>query len=394
MGQGGAQVSEIALKAEVAEKAVQLRKALEAEVTKLSTSERELWSLRLQEVAVWQSTGPASPDTRAEKIREQVLLVLDRRDSAITAALARIRTIDDAYNAVGRRSVNSDATVAAARQRFDAAEAEVERRTVEDPSVVAIDREEQRLLRIKALNGNWREDLDELLAEREEGYRNDPVFAYLEGRGFGTEEYRARWPISALDAKLAVWSQYEAERGNLEAARAYPVEYAKTMEKLEAALQRIGPARQAAVRSIKDSLDPEREILADALNSAAAVIDQFEDTRAAKTAAFKRIEESLAGTDSETKMVTEAVVALLARERAAAALRASDYAVKATAVEVDDLVKRRIAVAKETDALRRKALELLLHLSDIQNLLDEAARRTVGTERFEFAVVSAGAALA
>jgi hypothetical protein len=394
MGQGGAQVSEIALKAEVAEKAVQLRKALEAEVTKLSTSERELWALRLQEVAVWQSTGPASPDTRAEKIREQVLLVLDRRDSAITAALARIRTIDDAYNAVGRRSVNSDATVAAARQRFDAAEAEVERRTVEDPSVVAIDREEQRLLRIKALNGNWREDLDELLAEREEGYRNDPVFAYLEGRGFGTEEYRARWPISALDAKLAVWSQYEAERGNLEAARAYPVEYAKTMEKLEAALQRIGPARQAAVRSIKDSLDPEREILADALNSAAAVVDQFEDTRAAKTAAFKRIEESLAGTDAETKMVTEAVVALLARERAAAALRASDYAVKATAVEVDDLVKSRIAVAKETDALRRKALELLQHLSDIQNLLDEAARRTVGTERFEFAVVSAGAALA
>jgi hypothetical protein len=165
------------------------------------------------------------------------------------------------------------------------------------------------------------------------------------------------------------------------------------MEKLEVSLARLGPARQSAVRTIKDSLDPEREILADALNSAASVVDQFEDTRAAKAAAFKRVEESLAGTDAETKMVTEAIVALLARERAAAALRASDSVVKATAVEVDGLVKSRIAVAKETDALRRKAMDLLQHLADIQNLLDDAAKRTVGAERFEFAVVSAGAAL-
>lgn len=386
-------MSEIALKAEVKEKAVQLRKALEAAVTKLSGSERELWSLRLREVAVWQSAEPASTDTRAEKVQEQVLLVLDRRDSAITAALARIRTIDEAYDVVGRRSVSSEATVAAARRRFDEAEAEVERLTVEDPSVVSIDKEEQRLRRIRALNSNWREDLDKLLAEREEAYRADPVFAYLEGRGFGTDEYRARWPITSLDAKLANWSQYGAERANLEAIRAYPDEYAKTMEKLEISLARLGPARQAAVRTIKDSLDPEREILADALNSAASVVDQFEDTRAAKAAAFKRVEESLAGTDAETKMVTEAIVALLARERAAAALRASDSVVKATAVEVDGLVKSRIAVAKETDALRRKAMDLLQHLADIQNLLDDAAKKTVGPERFEFAVVSAGAAL-
>ncbi|MNU51235.1 hypothetical protein D3C71_402230 [compost metagenome] len=387
-------MSEVALKAEVAQKAVQLRKALEGAVTKLSASELELWTLRLREVSLWQSAEPASPNARAEKIWEQVLLVLERRDSAITAALARIRTIDDAYDAVGRRSVNSDATVAAARKRFDEAEAEVARRTVEDPSIVAIDREEERLLRIKALNSNWQEDLDKLIAEREDAYRNDPVFSYLEGRGFGTEDYHARWPISALDAKLAAWSQYAAERANLEAVRAYPGEYAKTMERLEASLARITPARQTAVRRIKDSLDPEREILARALNSAAAVVDQFEDTRAAKTAAFKRIDESLAGNDAETKMVTEAVVALLARERAAAALRASEKVAKATAADVDALVKSRIAIAKETDILRRKAVELLHHLADIQKLLDEAASRNVGPERFEFAVVSAGAAMA
>ncbi len=387
-------MSEVALKAEVAGKAVQLRKALESAVTKLSGSERELWSLRLREVAIWQSTEPASLDTRGEKIQEQVLLVLDRRDSAITAALARIRTIDDAYDAVGRRSVSSDETVAAARRRFDEAEAEVERRTVEDPSVVSIDKEEQRLLRIMAINDNWLWDLDKLISERVETYNSDPVFAYLESRGFGTDDYRARWPISALDAKLAGWSRYAAERANLEVVRAYPDEYAKTMEKLEASLARIDPARQAAIRRIKDSLDPEREILADALNSAAAVVDQFEDTKTAKTAAFKRIEESLAGTDAETRMVTEAVVALLARERAAAALRTSEKVARATAAEVDGLVKNRIAVAKETDALRRKAQELLHHLADIQKLLDEAASRNVGPERFEFAVVSAGAAMA
>jgi hypothetical protein len=38
-------------------------------------------------------------------------------------------------------------------------------------------------------------------------------------------------------------------------------------------------------------------------------------------------------------------------------------------------------------------MDLLQHLADIQNLLDDAAKRTVGAERFEFAVVSAGAAL-
>jgi hypothetical protein len=371
------------LKGEVAEKAVKLRKALEAAVTKLSSSEAELWSLRMEEVAAWQSAEPPSPDARAATIGEQVLQVLDRRDRAITAALARIRTIDDAYEAVGRQATSSDATVTAARRRFEEAEAEVERRLNEDPSIVAIQKEELRLERIKALNSNWRHELGELVAEREGAYRNDPVFAYLEGRGFGTDEYRARWPISFLDSKLAGWSNYREERVNLMAARAYPEEYAQTMEKLEASLARIGPARQAAIRNIKSSLDRERLILADALNSAAAVVGRFEDVRSSKTTAFKRIEESITGGDPETMMVTEAVVALLARERAAAALRASESVVKATAVEVDGLVRRRIAVAREADSLRRAALGLLNDLADVQNLLDEAASATVGSERFE-----------
>jgi hypothetical protein len=374
-------VSEVARKAEIAEKAVSLRKSLEAAVTYLAQSERDLWMLRLQEVDLWQSVGGPAKDDRSAKIKEQVIQVLDRRDSSTTNSLARIRTIDDAYNAVERKSADREQAVAAARRRFEAAEAEIQRALVEDPSIVKLDKEEKRLKHIKSLNANWREELDALIDERVATYNADRFFAYLQRRGFGTEQYQAKWPFSVLDAKLAYWSRYEEELAHLHAVLSYPDQYAEDIKKLDASLAKIEPARKAAIRAIKARLDPEREILADALNSAAEVVSQFEGTKESKSAAFKRIEDGISGEDDETKLITEAVVALLARARASAALHADDQTIRQISARVDALVKNRIAVARETDTLRNKAMDILNQLSDLQNYLDEVADKSVGAER-------------
>jgi hypothetical protein len=381
-------------KAEAVAKAVQLRTALEETVRELSRSDRELWAMRLREVSIWQEVKPASSDPRATKIREQIPQILDRRDAAIAEALGRIRSIDEDYKALGDAFRQGEKSVAAQRKRFAAADEEVARRLVEDPSIVSLDKEEQRLRRLIDLNANWPAEVDELVGKRAATYEGDPVFAYLNSRGFGTDAYSAKWPLSYLDGKLAQWSNYEAEHANLEAVLAYLDEYGRSMEKLAVSVEKLAPSRKAAIRQIKDSLDPEREKLADVLNGAASVSGRFNEAKGGKAKAFKRVGDSISGGDAETRLITEAVVTLIAREHAAAKFRATDAMLAPASAAVDALLRQRIAASRDTDALRNKAKEILDSLSEIQSLLDEAAGREVSSEHFEFAVASAGVALA
>lgn len=382
------------LKAATRKKAAELREGLKSVMGRLMDSERQLWSQRLDEVALWQSVHPIADDEQARTVRHQIGQVLERRAAAVADAIEKIASIDETYAALKHASAAAEDEVVQARARFDAAEADVLRRLAEDPAIVALDREEGRLMRIRNLNGNWQEDLEALVNERLSEYNADPVFAYLDRRGYGSEGYASGWLTRRLDAMLARSFDFDSEKANMEAVQAYPAQYAEQIEALEAAINRLPAQRNAAIRRIKDSLDPEREILADALNDAAGVVAKFENARRAKADAVQRVSDSIRGADEESAMVTEAVVALLAKERASAALRGSSETVKAAALQVDALLKKRISVAKEVDGIRRTADEILGLLADIQNLLDADAGREVGAERFEFAIVSAGDALA
>ncbi|NTF17683.1 hypothetical protein G6L37_04670 [Agrobacterium rubi] len=381
------------LKSQTQFKAVELRVALKELITRLTESEKSLWSLRLQEVGIWKSVHPAESDARSAKIHEQILLVLDRREGAVNRALDQIASIDETYGSLKGQSEKADAAVAAARERFRKAEAEVDRRVVHDPSIVALDREEARLLRISDLNASWNTELDELVAARVSEFRADRVFAYLDDKGYGTEGYSAGWLTRRLDNLIAGWISFSDASANLESVLAYPDEYAATMRRLKTSIDRIPSQRQLLIRQIKNSLDPEREVLADTLNDAAGVVARFDEAKAAKASAVSRISHCIGGADEETVMVTEAVVALLARERAAAALRADESHLRKAAMEVDELLKRRIIASRATDDLRREAADMLSLVTDIQKLLDDDAEREVGADRFEFAIVRAASAL-
>lgn len=392
MGQGDAQVSE-ALKAETQSKAVHLRTALKDVITRLTGAEKDLWSLRLQEVRIWQSVHPKSNDARVGTIHEQVLMVLDQREAAVNRAISQIASIDETYAKLKDDSAKAEARVGAARARFAKAEEAVEQRTITDPAVVAHDQEEARLQRISKRNENWSRDLDELVSARVAEFKADPVFAYLDAKGYGTDSYSAGRLVRWLDGIVARWTSYGEERANLQAIRAYPDEYGETMRKLRSSIERLPAQRQLLVRRIRDGLDAEREILADTLNASAAIVEKFEAAKRAKAAAVDRVSSCINGNDEETQLVVKAVVALLASERASATLRGDEKIVRAAGAEVDELLKRRIAFSREADELRRKASEMLSLVTDIQKLLDADAEREVGAERFEFAMVRAGIAL-
>lgn len=382
-----------ALKADTQSKAVHLRTALKDVITRLTGAEKDLWSLRLQEVRIWQSVHPKSNDARVATIHEQVLMVLDQREAAVNRAISQIASIDETYAKLKLDSARAEARVGAARARFTKAEGAVEQRTISDPAVVAIDQEEARLRGISDRNANWNRDLDELVSARVAEFRADPVFAYLDAKGYGTDSYSAGWLIRRLDGVLARWTSFGEELANFEAVRAYPDEYGETMRKLRSSIERLPAQRQLLIRRIRDGLDAEREILADTLNASAAIVEEFEAAKRAKAAAVERVSNCINGTDEETQLVVKAVVALLASERASATLRGEEQIVRAAEAEVDELLKRRISFSREADELRRKASEMLSLVTDIQKLLDADAEREVGAERFEFAMVRAGIAL-
>lgn len=381
------------LRVETEQKTVELRSALKDVITQITAAEKDLWSLRLKEVSIWQAIPPRSEDKRATTIHEQVFLVLDQRELAVNRAITTLATINDTYANLQEEARAAEMEVAEARKRFNSAEERVEHRLLNDTVLRELDQEEARLSRLRDLNVNWMDDLAPLIDARLAEFDGDKIYGYLSGRGFGTESYASGKITKRLDQILARWSGFEEAETRRAEIELYPMQYAASMDLLQNTLARLPAKRAAAVKQIKDSLDPWREKLAITLNKTAAVVERFDAAKRSKTAAVSRIRDCISGSDEETQLVVKAVVALLASERAKATMRGDERMVRAAEADVDKLLKSRIVLSRQADDLRRNATEILALLEDMQSLLDTDAEKSVDPARFEFAMERASEAL-
>lgn len=382
-------MSQTVLSRQVEAQNAEIKTSLRKILGKVASSDEQLWKLRLDEVTVWQThAGSGSGETQTDLVMGQVRAVLARRGEAIVQAMNLIDTLDATYVALRSHASEAADSVDAARLRFDHAEANIKHRLQHDPAMIAFADDERRMKGLIDKNADWETDLEAIIAPRLGTYDRDAVFQYLLSRGWGTDTYKAKWPISALDAKLAKWTSFVTEKENLERVTDYPAGFGKEITRLKSAFEALPAKRAALTRTIKDSLDPEREVLAKALNGASSVVEKFEKARDTKTETVSKLRSYINGADVEYKLITDAVISLTATVRTAAALRSASTSELTSGSPVADLVdgllKQRIAIAKGADQLRQDALSMLDRIGEIQKLLDEAARKEVGEEQFEF----------
>lgn len=370
----------------------ELKEAVRRLAAELAAEEAGVWGLRRAEIALWRDYRSTGGERRTDEILEQSEAVLQSRLPLMLAEMEKLDSADEERETIRAAAHAAAASVERSQQSFVTAEEEIARRSVSGPEIAALDEQERKLRTILKKNAGWRDELAPIVEERLAAYDSDPLFAYLLSRGFGTEKYTARWPLTRLDAVLARWAGYRAAKENRDKVAGYAEGYASDVARAERALAAIEPKRRAAVARIKSELEPVREALARALISTSSVVDRFAACTARKAAAVEKLRDFAAGRDKAYEMITEAVVMVTSRERAAAALRAdrpdSVGPGSEIAGRVDALLRQRMEAARRADGVRRNFTGLLDRLEAVQKALDKAAAGDVDPQEMEFLLAS------
>jgi hypothetical protein len=216
-----------------------------------------------------------------------------------------------------------------------------------------------------ALGESRQADIDS--AERLRGYRDDPLFAYLLDRGYGTPAYRGKFLTRALDRAVARLDRFAAAHRDYALIAALPAQFAAHA----AAEARRATAAEAALDAIENA--------AIAAAGGGAALDAI-------TAAKGRIAER----DEEIAALEAERGELVAAQRALLELDGSDFA-----RAVDTLIlalgspslaaliaDRRINAAGEGDAFTAQLDDVRLRLAEEQaDARDFHARLAILAER-------------
>jgi hypothetical protein len=366
----------------------ELKSAVRRVAAELASEEEIVWGLRRAEISLWQEHAASARTKATDELVGQSEALLAARLPLMLAEVARLDAADVERDVLRGAADRATEIVRERRERFEGMEDDIAKRIVSGPEIVALAEHERKLETMLAKSAGWREELSPLVEERLAAYDADPVFSYLRGRGFGTESYSARWPLSRIDAVVARWSGFVAAAQNRDKVAAYVDGYASNVANAERALVAIEPRRKATVASIKSELEPVREELARALISTSTSIDRFAACTARKALAISKLRDFAAGRDKAHEMATEAVVMATARERAAAALRAEDPSKvgpgSQIAKRVEENVRNRLESARRADGVRRNFIGLLDRLEAVQAALDKAASGEIDPQEFEF----------
>ncbi|MFN2323619.1 MAG: hypothetical protein ABR510_11755, partial [Trueperaceae bacterium] len=188
-------------------------------------------------------------------------------------------------------------------------------------------------------------------------YRDDPLFAYLWQRGYGTPAYRAGPLVRWLDGKVARLVGYADARPNYARLLDLPVQ-------LRAHADRVGVEADAALAELRrieeearaaDGIPALDDARAKAEDRLVEIDVRIEAMAAERRAALEAYEALVAGDDPHT----QEAVAFLASEFGREDLQALRRAALATPMPEDDaIVARLLDLERERDAAASAAREL------------------------------------
>ena len=354
---------------------------------------------RAQEAELYHQLGTLRPDPAARAritalvrdIDEAAEAALSRYDATFAEAEAELQQIEAGLargNAdrmslqaeTGRRDSELKALAAAARPRLGA----------DDDYAARLARGR----RLDAISKQLRAKLVAAEADREQKgrpFRDDPLFMYLWSKGYGTESYRGRGLVSALDARVARLIGYERARQIFVLLSEIPVrlrQYSGRIEaEAEAARGEIAKAENTALDSAGGKTAREaiemaivRIEMLDRENG--ALLDRRDEAIAGRTelALGREVAFSIAADDLDQVLAQDDLRRLLAEARADAGGAAATIA-----QQIEDARQR---IKDEGDEIREHGLRLRvlgMRRRDLEDILYELKLRGFDNPHARFA---------
>lgn len=293
--------------------------------------------------------------------------ILDQRSAAVSRLEADIVAAEAALAADEEKRTAQQTVVASASEALDTAEADAQAKLAEDADYrqqfATTEQADFVADQAEAKAADARTDR----IEKGKPYEDDPLFAYLWSRGYGTSRYRAGPIARFFDARVARLVDYEPARQNYALLTGIPERLAEHAAAMRAGFDReagklaaleAATAAAVGVPGRRDTLEAAEQQLA-AIDSTIAERERTITSLVAQRKAFA------AGEDEHYRHAIEVLSQAMQgqsidflRERAARTVHRDD----------DDLVQRLAELDAESDRIER-------NLSDYSRLHDRESER-------------------
>lgn len=342
---------------------------------------RALARLRLRQIS-----GGEAALGQLDAAEERVRAVLAERARAVGTAeeeVARRRqALEEARAERDRRAAALREAEAAETAALDAARERMEA----DPEWQRLDAAAEEAARIAAHATQKAELARQELEEKGRPYREDPLFAYLWDRGWGTARYRAGPVVRMLDGWTARVARFEPARRDFALLSELPGRLAAHAERMREAAAAASAALARAEHRLAGL--PEEGGTA----AAHRVLDQAEDALDAASAALAEAERARATMASEEDEATRGASAQLEAALGAASLRSLREAARRTPTPEDDAIVARLeqaaaeraAVERDLATARAEAEAARRRLAEVQQLRREMRGRGYERDRWDF----------
>lgn len=251
-----------------------------------------------------------------DQAERQVVALLKSRDAALQALDARIAAAEAERARLETEREDQADRVERAAEAVDAAEADTQARLEADPDYQRQRAQAQEAERTAMHAAEKAAESAQELDEKGASYRQDPLFAYLLDRRYGTPAYKANPLARWLDAKVARLIGFADARANYARLSEIPERLREHANSLEA-------AADAAFEALKALDTSARE--ADGIPALQAALEQEEQALTAIDAGIEAAEAKLQdlaaekarfaiGEDPETKRAVDYLAAELQRD--------------------------------------------------------------------------------
>ncbi|HUF72574.1 MAG TPA: hypothetical protein VMR74_06730 [Gammaproteobacteria bacterium] len=335
---------------------------------------------RLRLLAIEQGDLPSALDEADSKAAD----VLEERKDAAGKLDRRIESAEDALAAEERRRAEQHTAVEVASEALDAAEAAAQEKLAADAAWQAQIRRTEHTNFVADQAEEKADAAGKNRAVKGKPYENDPLFAYLWARGYGTSSYRA-WPLTRfLDGKVAKLCKFEPARRNYALLTEIPVRLAEHAQAMRAAFDHETETLAALEDAAAGTAGVPR--LAAALEAAEKKLDEIDAAIAERENAIRTLVEErktfVTGNDSHyqrcLKILSDAM-----RRKGVRLLE--ENAARTPGREDDDLVRQLVRIQREAENAEQSLTEFgRLHDRENERVgVLEDVRRRFKAERFD-----------
>lgn len=370
-------ISGTRLKEALAFQKTHIEKTLWETASKMIQLERNLNVLRVDEIISWHQAR----DGKLNDTRGSIKRIGDMIDAKMSRASEAIRTIKECETSLGelrnrRKTIETRASELKVELQSKT-RANMER-SKNSPEIVGLKKIlkalEQQVKETSADYARAKTDHPTLMSK----FDSDRTFQYLFRRSFGTSEYKGNLVAAKIDAWLAEKIDF------LNAANIY--QSAVTLDKKMADFLTAYDAKRTSLQNqlaeaeqkFQHELDDDRLEFSNVVNTLQEIDKSLKTTYQTMDASKDLLKAIISAEDTDFHSMNEQLIKMLAREKAAAAVRLSKQNSPVVIIERNKAIhlgQDRLTVSIEADGMRRLAKAQVNRLVVIDEILRRLTAR-------------------